>query len=170
MNPSQLVLVLNQSYEPLNVCNVRRALRLVLTDKAEVLEWHGPPFATVTRLIPAPSVVRLARQVRRPWTRLALSRQGVFQRDGYTCQYCGVRPRELTLDHVIPRSRGGPNTWENLVTACPRCNGRKGGRLLAEAHMTLQQEPRPPRVTVYGSLARHLTTGVRAEWAPYLPG
>lgn len=169
MKPSQSVLVLNQNFEPLNVCNVQRALTLVLKAKAEVLEQHETALHSARQVLPIPSVIRLAYQVRRPPTQMGLSRRGIFLRDGFACQYCGAQPRLLTLDHVVPKSRGGRNTWENLVTACPACNHRKGGRTLREARMRLLREPRPPRHNPYRQVARYMAS-IRAEWIPYLPG
>jgi 5-methylcytosine-specific restriction endonuclease McrA len=170
MKPSQSVLVLNQNFEPLNVCNLERALRLVLTAKAEVLEQRAAAVHSVTHAFPAPSVIRLAYQVRRPALPVGLSRRGIFLRDQYTCQYCGTRPHVLTLDHVLPRSRGGRNTWENLVTACAACNHRKGGRTLSEARMRLLREPRAPRLPGIRPVAQHMALTIYTEWVPYLPG
>lgn len=170
MKPSQSVLVLNQNFEPLNVCNLARALRLVLTAKAEVLEQRAVAVHSVTHAFPAPSVIRLAYQVRRPVLPVGLSRRSIFLRDQYTCQYCGTRPHALTLDHVQPKSRGGRNTWENLVTACAICNHRKGGRTLHEARMRLLREPSAPRLHGIRTVAQHMALTVYAEWVPYLPG
>ena len=170
MKPSQSVLVLNQNFEPLNVCNLERALRLVLTAKAEVLEQRASAVHSVTHAFPAPSVIRLAYQVRRPALPVGLSRRAIFLRDQYTCQYCGTRPHALTLDHVLPKSRGGRNTWENLVTACATCNHRKGGRMLHEARMRLLREPRALRMHGVRTVAQHMALTVYAEWVPYLPG
>jgi 5-methylcytosine-specific restriction endonuclease McrA len=170
MKPSQSVLVLNQNFEPLNVCNLERALRLVLAAKAEVLEQRAGVVHSVTHTFPAPSVIRLAYQVRRPVHPIGLSRRAIFLRDSYTCQYCGTRPHVLTLDHVVPKSRGGRNTWENMVTACGACNHRKGGRTLQEVRMRLLREPRAARVQGIRTVAQHMATTIYAEWVPYLPG
>jgi 5-methylcytosine-specific restriction endonuclease McrA len=121
------VLVLNQNYERLNVCNARRALVLVDGGKAEVLEHAFGDLRTPSRIIPRPSVIRLVYMIKRPRPRVRLTRREVFMRDQYTCQYCGLKTRDLTLDHVIPRHRGGAHTWENLVSACRSCNHRNGG-------------------------------------------
>src|SRR5204862_442598 len=132
-------LVLNQNYEPLNVCNTRRALVLVDGGKAEVLEHAFGNILTPSRAIPRPSVIRLVYMIKRPRPRVRLTRREVFMRDQYTCQYCGLKTRDLTLDHVIPRHRGGPHTWENLVSACRSCNHRKGGKALEECRMPLRR-------------------------------
>lgn len=170
MHQNVPVLVLNQNFEPLNVCNVRRALVLVLCGKAEVLELNHQIVHTPTISIHCPSVIRLAHLIRRPQPRARLSRREIFIRDNYTCQYCGVRTRDLTLDHVVPRSKGGPHTWENLVSACKHCNHRKGGKTLAEARMPLARTPKEPRANVYHMIHRHMENGPLDEWLLYLPG
>ncbi len=138
------ILVLNAGYEPLGLTTVRRGVVLVLSGRAEVVSPSGEVLHTPSRPYPVPSVVRLYRMVRRPNGRLALSRKNVFRRDHYTCQYCGRSGVELTLDHVVPKSRGGRTTWENLVTACKACNAKKGNRTPEEAGMRLLKEPRAP--------------------------
>ena len=143
------VLVLNQNYEPLNICNVRRAILLVFDGKAEIIESNGVRLHSATREFPAPSVIRMVYLIRRPHPRVKLTRKEVFIRDGYTCQYCGRQCHDLTIDHVVPRSRGGPHTWENLVSACRSCNHRKAGRTPAEARMDLLAEPRKPAASSY---------------------
>jgi len=160
------VLVLNQNYEPLNVCPVRRAVVLLERGKAELLQNGRGEIHTPGRVVPVPSVIRLVYQVRRPLPQRRLTRKEVFLRDNYTCQYCGRQTRDLTIDHIIPRHRGGSQTWENVVTACKRCNHRKGDRTPQEAGMRLLREPRPPRPYPYAFLqARPL----REEWRPFLP-
>jgi 5-methylcytosine-specific restriction endonuclease McrA len=167
---NQPVLVLNQNYEPLNVCNVKRALVLVFNGKAELLELNHHIIHSTTRTVHAPSVIRLSYLIRRPHPRAKLSRREVFLRDDYTCQYCGIRTRELTLDHVMPKSRGGKHTWENLVSACRPCNHRKGGKTLAESRMKLAHEPRQPRANIYHLVYRYVQQPPFEEWAQYLPG
>jgi 5-methylcytosine-specific restriction endonuclease McrA len=162
------VLVLNQSYEPLTVCRARRAVVLIYQGKAEMLE-NGVGFIhSISETVPLPSVIRLGRLVRRPYRERKLTRYEIFNRDRYTCQYCGQPTRQLTLDHVIPRYRGGQHTWENLVSACVACNRRKAGRTPKEAHMKLIQTPGPPRGRAMFSIPHHhLQT--RDEWLKYLP-
>ena len=125
-----VVLVLNQNYEPLNVCNIPRAFRLLFGSKAEVIEYNHADIHTVRAVYRAPSVIRLQHHIRRPRPRVKLTRREIFSRDRHTCQYCGRVANDLTLDHVMPRHRGGGHTWENLVAACKPCNHRKGGRTL----------------------------------------
>ncbi|MBI2322440.1 MAG: HNH endonuclease [Chloroflexi bacterium] len=162
------VLVLNQNYEPLNVCDFRRAFVLVSRGKAEVLEHaDGATVRTPSRLVPLPSVIRLIYYIRRPQPKAKLTRRDVFQRDRWTCQYCGVRTRDLTLDHVVPRHRGGKHVWDNLVSACKLCNHRKGGRSPEQARMTLLRRPGEPRVTVYYLFAQHLRAN--EAWHKFVP-
>jgi 5-methylcytosine-specific restriction endonuclease McrA len=107
--------------------------------------------------------------IRRPRGRAALSRREVFARDGYTCQYCGKHTRDLTLDHVIPRSMGGRDTWDNLVSACAQCNHRKGSRTPEQARMHLLRQPREPSATPYRLVYRHVAGRPPREWLLYLP-
>jgi len=162
------VLVLNQSYEPLNLCRARRAVVLVFCGKAEALENNRGEVHTVTQVFSLPSVIRLVYMVKRPYHQRKLTKVAVFNRDRYTCQYCGRQTRELTLDHVIPRGRGGEHSWDNVVSACKVCNCRKGGRTPQEAGMKLIQQPRAPRHNGFYIPYNHLNT--YTEWGKYLPG
>jgi 5-methylcytosine-specific restriction endonuclease McrA len=140
------VLVLNASYEPINICGARRALVLVLKGIARTEEEHGLSLHAQRTIVAMPSVIRLLEYRRIPHQTRALSRKNILLRDRNTCQYCGEAypPGELTLDHVVPRSRGGNSTWENLVACCHECNRQKGNRLLSEIDdMILLREPRP---------------------------
>ncbi len=134
---SGTVLVLNQNYEPLNICNVRRAIVLVIDGKAEVLEEYNLALRSACAEFASPSVIRLVYMIKRPRPKVKLTRKEIFIRDDHTCQYCGKRTGDLTLDHIHPRSKGGQHTWLNLVSACRFCNHRKGGKSLAEARMQL---------------------------------
>jgi 5-methylcytosine-specific restriction endonuclease McrA len=164
------VLVLNQNYEPLNVCNVRRALVLVIGGKAEILEAKALGLSTVSVVFPAPSVIRLMYLIRRPRPRVKLTRREIFIRDGYTCQYCERQGSDLTVDHVIPRSRGGLHVWDNVVSACKTCNHRKGGKSIAEARMSLRKQPHEPRAGQYYTIERRLDTSIQTDWQKFLPG
>lgn len=164
------VLVLNQNYEPLNVCTLKRAVVLVFSEKAEVLDAYGDVLRSASGIYDAPSVIRLFRMIRRPRPRVKLSRKEVFMRDNYICQYCGKRGGDLTIDHIIPRSRGGEHTWENVVTACRSCNHRKGGKTLQQAHMRLLTEPVEPSAGIYYAIDRRITNGQLDHWLPFLPG
>ncbi len=165
--PKTDVLLLNANFEPLNVCNVRRAVTLILVGKAEVLE-HAERLVTGTGSFRAPSIVRMRYQVHRPVPGLRLSRYSVLARDRFTCQYCGST-RDLTIDHVIPRWAGGPSTWDNLVACCRRCNLKKADKTPHQAGMKLMRPPRRPHYVQYLSLQKYLRAIEREEWAFYLP-
>lgn len=162
------VLVLNQSHEPLNICRVRRAIVLIYNGKAEMLE-NGVGFIhSASDIFPIPSVIRLERLIKRPRQKRKLTRLGVFHRDNYTCQYCGRESRELTLDHVIPRYRGGEHTWENVVSACIPCNRHKAGRTIEQARMRLICQPSRPRGNTPFFISYHYLKRP-SEWQKYLP-
>ena len=160
------VLLLNQNYAPLNICNVRRAFGLLAGGKAELLVNGRGEVHTFTKSFPIPSVIRLIYLIRRPIQQRRLSRREVFLRDSYTCQYCGKSTRELTLDHVIPRHRGGAHAWENVVAACIPCNHRKAGHNPKEAEMQLSREPRAPRPHPYTIFHHHQPL---EEWRTFVP-
>jgi 5-methylcytosine-specific restriction endonuclease McrA len=162
------VLVLNANYEPLNVCSTRRAVNLYLSGKAEMLQNGRGYIHTVSKRFPRPSVIRLGYMVKRPYPRVRLTKREIFRRDGYTCQYCGSSTKHLTLDHVIPRHRGGEYTWSNLVTACQKCNLKKGGRTPDEVNMQLRRKPEEPRATAIYLYGVYLD--VNEEWHEYLDG
>lgn len=156
-------LLLNASYEALCVVSSRRALLLVLDNKAEMVHETGRLFHSPSRAYPEPSVVRLARFVRVPYAnRVSLNRRAVFARDGYSCQYCGAAAENI--DHVIPRSRGGTHTWDNVVASCQPCNSAKEDRLLNEIGFSLRRPPAQPR-TRFWLIS---SGGFRKDWEPYL--
>jgi 5-methylcytosine-specific restriction endonuclease McrA len=157
-------LVLNASYQPLCVVPVRRALVLALKGKAEVLHSNGQVFRSETINMHAPSVVRLNYFVKVPFrARASLSRRAVFVRDNFECQYCG-RPAE-NVDHVVPRSRGGAHTWDNVVAACRPCNARKENRNPADVGLRLRHAPTPPHESVWIVVA---VDRVDPVWVQYL--
>lgn len=158
-------LLLNASFEPLCVVTARRAVVLVLKEKAEVLEGSDQEFHAERLSIVIPSVIRLTRYVQVPHrNKVPLSRRAVFARDSYSCQYCS-RPAE-NIDHVVPRSRGGEHSWDNVVAACKRCNARKEDRLLAESGLALRRPPQAP----HGWLWLVATGGgFQPSWTRYLP-
>jgi 5-methylcytosine-specific restriction endonuclease McrA len=161
------VLVLNASYEPINVCTVRRAAVLILKNRAEVLEKGDWALHAESLTLPKPVVIRLLAYVRVPRDahRRKITRRAVFARDRWTCQYCGHERGNLTVDHVIPRSKGGDSTWENIVTCCAPCNRRKGDRLPKQARMALTRAPRAPNPTIFIHVA---TPSIPAAWEQYL--
>lgn len=158
-------LVLNASNEPLGVVAVRRAVVLVLSDKAEPLERNGAVFRSEKFVVEAPSVIRLRYFVHVPRrVHVTPSRKAVFLRDGHTCQYCG-KPAE-NVDHVMPRSRGGAHSWDNVVAACRRCNARKENRLPPEVGLHLHRRPAPPPE---GFWLKLVVGRAEPEWLRYLP-
>lgn len=160
------VLVLNQNYEPLSVCSTRRAVVLVYLGKAEMIErLEGREIRTPTRGFARPSVVRLGLYVKRPQKRVVLTRRNIVKRDGHRCQYCGQSRTAMTVDHIMPRNRGGADSWENLVCACVRCNNRKGDRTPEEAGFTLRRRPRRPNHITY--IQRFIGLGDQ-RWKQYL--
>jgi len=160
------VLVLNTTYEPLNVCSVRRALVLLFKNKAEVLEQSGAAFHSERATYELPHVIRLRSYVNVPRRASTprISRRAVFARDRHRCQYCGS-DRHLTVDHVVPRSKGGSDSWDNLVTSCAPCNRKKGDRPLHVAGLSLLKRPRPPGP---GSFVFMHVEHVHESWRPYL--
>jgi len=162
------VLVLNASFEPLNVCTTRRAIGLVLTGKADMVLNGRGEIRTVSRSFPRPSIIRLERMVKRPRIRVRLTKREVLRRDEYTCQYCGKRSPNLTIDHIIPRRLGGTHSWENLVAACPNCNHRKGGRTTEHAHMRLLHPPKEPPASARYRFAHHINNNL--DWLPFVEG
>jgi 5-methylcytosine-specific restriction endonuclease McrA len=164
MSPSRRALVLNATFEPLGIVSSRRAVLLVLDTKAELVHTTDRVFRSERMAVPEPSVVRLVRYVHVPrHYRVAVNRRTVFARDGSRCQYCGSAAENL--DHVIPRSKGGAHTWENVVAACRRCNTRKEDRLPHEVGMVLRSTPVAPRHRVQ-LLA--LCGGASEDWQTYL--
>jgi 5-methylcytosine-specific restriction endonuclease McrA len=162
------VLVLNQSYEPLNICRVRRAVVLLQQNKAEMLENGSGFIHSAEHEFPVPSVIKLESLIRRPHhDQRKLTRLEVFRRDQYTCQYCGKQVKQLTLDHVTPRYRGGEHTWENVVSACVPCNRRKAGRTPQEAGMKLIHSPSRPRDNGFFYIPFKYAN-LRREWQKYL--
>jgi 5-methylcytosine-specific restriction endonuclease McrA len=162
------VLVLNATYEPLSIVSIKRAIVLLLKEKAELVEAAEAMLHSERFTIPTPLVIRLVYYVKiPPLMSLPVTRRTVLARDHYTCQYCGLIPprQQLTLDHVLPRSRGGKTIWENVVTACDKCNGRKGNRTPDEANMTLMTQPKRPRYLAIAALA---SVEVKQAWNKYM--
>jgi 5-methylcytosine-specific restriction endonuclease McrA len=162
------VLVLNANFEPINVCSMRRAIGLILSDKAAMVVNGRGHIHTINQLLPRPSVIRLEHMIHRPHPRVKLTRREVFRRDNYTCQYCGRRDMPLTVDHILPKHLGGQHIWTNVVAACPGCNHRKGGRRLEEVHMALLHVPKEPPASAVYLYGRHLDEF--GEWEPYISG
>jgi 5-methylcytosine-specific restriction endonuclease McrA len=157
-------LILNATYEPICVASSRRALVLILDEKAELVHETGRAFHSERAIFPEPSVVRLIQFVKIPrQTRIAISRRSVFARDGHRCQYCGAQAENI--DHVVPKSRGGSHSWDNVVASCRRCNAAKEDRLLEESGFVLRHRPSVPRSRVWLLAA---SGEFRSEWEPYV--
>ena len=158
-------LVLNLDFTPITVCTVQRAFLLVYLKKAELVKANSSySFHTVSNTFSMPAVIRLIKYVNVPYKGVVLSRQNVFKRDGFKCQYCGTE-KELTLDHLVPKAKGGKTTWNNLVTACKSCNAKKGNYSPEEAGMQLTFEPFRPSYIMH---LKDLSGNNYDEWAPYL--
>ncbi|HEX8463191.1 MAG TPA: HNH endonuclease [Abditibacterium sp.] len=163
------VLVLNQNFEPLNICSIQRGITLMMLEKCEVLRFSGLTVRSAENEFLVPSVLRLNETIKRPMPELKISRKSVLARDSYTCVYCGSK-ESLTLDHVFPRHRGGETTWENVVCSCLKCNNKKGARTPSECGMRLPSPPRKPRYVPYISFPRFVSAVRRPEWREFLEG
>ena len=162
------MLVLNASYEAINVCTTRRAAVLVLKERAEILEHGERALHSESFEMPRPTVIRLNTYVRVPRDAHSrkITRRAIFARDEWACQYCGTSHPQLTVDHVIPRSKGGPSSWDNVVTCCAPCNRRKGDRLPHQVNMHPRVKPRTPGAHIFIQLA---SPTIPATWRQYLP-
>ena len=157
--------MLNADYQPIMVCSIQRAFLLVFLKKAELLsEVDSANLRTVSRAYPMPSVIRLQAYINIPYRGVVLTRQNVFKRDGFECQYCGAT-KDLTLDLVVPRSRGGRSTWTNLTTACRRCNSRKGDFAPEDVGLKLRSKPIKPSYVMFLKSFGH---GSYEDWRPWL--
>lgn len=143
-------------------------MALVLGGKAEIILNGRGVLRTSHTEFEIPSVIKLSYMIKRPRPRISLSKKEILRRDNYTCQYCGRKSRQLTIDHVIPRHRGGPHAWENLVTACPPCNHNKGGKMLNEFNMSLNQLPKEPSASAAYRFSNQLA--YHQEWAQFIEG
>ena len=159
------VLLLNQSYEPLQICNMRRAIILIFLGKAHSVEQYDDEIRSVSYSMQMPAVIRIYNYINLPRNSIVLTRKNILKRDSLSCQYCGTKNSPLTVDHITPKVRGGKDSWENLTTACVSCNNKKGNRTLREANLKLLSKPRvPSRITF---IQRFVRTPIK-EWRPYL--
>lgn len=162
---SRSVLMLNQNYEPLTICTARRAVVLLFQGKAEMIETaDGLRIRTVSTSYALPSVVRLWHYKKVPFKRIMLTRKNIMIRDKNRCQYCGTMKGPMTVDHLVPKTMGGTDSWDNLVCCCPRCNNKKGDRTPEQSSMKLLKRPtRPSYITFIQRNVR-----IAAQWKPYL--
>lgn len=162
------VLILNVNYEPLHVCNTKRALALVLQGKADILLNGRGTIRSASAEFDIPSVIKLGYMVKRPRLQISLTKREILRRDDFTCQYCGRKSHVLTIDHVIPRRLGGEHKWINVVAACPPCNRRKGGKTPETANMVLRRQPFQPSPSAFYRFGHHLNT--HQEWEEFIRG
>ncbi len=159
------VLLLNQNYEPLQVCSARRAVVLLFQGKAEMIETaDGIKIHTVSREYALPSVVRLWHYRKVPHKRIMLTRKNIITRDNNRCQYCGSTKGPMTIDHVIPKRMGGDDSWENLICACAKCNNKKGDHTPEQAEMHILKKPIRPTFITF--IQRNISIADR--WRPFL--
>ena len=159
------VLVLNQNYEPIAICNAKKAVILVYLGKAEIVETLDTEICAVSFSMPFPSVVRLQIYIYKPYMPVILNRKNVLRRDRHKCQYCGRKSQPLTVDHIIPRQFGGKQAWDNLVCACIRCNNKKGNRTPEQAGMKLLKKPQKPSKLFF---LQFFVDKPHESWRPYL--
>ena len=158
--------MLNQNYEAMSICNVQRAVVLLFLGKAELISSKdSKKVYSIRTALPFPTIVRLRVYIKVPYKKIVLSRKNILRRDNHKCTYCQRADLQLTIDHIVPKSKGGDDTWENLVTACVKCNNKKGDRSPEEARMPLLKKPsRPSHIT----FMKHFVGSVDDDWKPYL--
>lgn len=158
--------MLNQSYEPISVCNVEKAVILIYLSKAEIVTTDdGRVIRSVNARMPFPSIIRLTHYKRIPYKNIILSRKNILRRDGHRCQYCGTTTPPITVDHILPKALGGRESWENLVAACIRCNNIKSNRTPEKAGFKLRSVPRRP---THVTFIIHSVGTMDDRWRPYL--
>jgi 5-methylcytosine-specific restriction endonuclease McrA len=158
--------VLNQNYEAMSICNVQRAVVLLFLGKAELIAAKDSRKVRSTKIsFPFPTIVRLRVYIRVPYKKIVLSRKNILRRDNHKCQYCSRSDLTLTIDHIVPKSKGGTDSWENLVAACVKCNNKKGDRSPEDANMPLHKRPSKPSHITF---MKHFVGRIDDEWKPYL--
>lgn len=158
-----LILVLNSDYLPVNITNFKKAFKLLFKNKAEIIEIEGPDVITSNQDYKRPSVIKLKKYVNVPFRKVVLSRENIFKRDNYTCGYCGSK-KNLTVDHIYPKSKGGQNKWENLMTCCFQCNAQKGDKTIEQANMVLRLTPFRPNPLFFMQQSH----GNKDKWKQYI--
>ena len=159
-------MVLNQSYEPLTICTIKKAVLLIFLGKAEIVHKdEKKSIRTVRMNFPWPSVIRISKFIKVPYKKVILSRKNILRRDNYKCAYCGRSDLMLTVDHIIPKAKGGNDSWENLITACTKCNNIKGDRTPDEANMKLLTRPYKPSHVIF---IKNIVSKIDEKWKPYL--
>lgn len=159
-------MVLNQSYEPLTICTLKKAVLLIFLGKAEIVHKDEKKFIrTVKMNFPWPSVIRISKFIKVPYKKVILTRKNILRRDNFKCAYCGRSDLMLTVDHIIPKAKGGNDSWENLITACTKCNNKKGDRTPEEANMKLLSKPYKPSHVIF---IKNIVSKIDEKWKPYL--
>ncbi len=159
-------MVLNQSYEPLTICTLKKAVLLIYLGKAEIVHKdEKKSIRTVKMNFPWPSVIRISKFIKVPYKKVILTRKNILRRDNYKCAYCGRSDLMLTVDHIIPKARGGSDSWENLITACTKCNNIKGDRTPEEANLKLLTRPYKPSHVIF---IKNIVSKIDEKWKPYL--
>ena len=159
------VLVLNSNYSPMTICTARRAICLYFLDKVEVLSNYKETIKSPNLMVSLPSIIKIKDYVRYDNLSVDLNRKNLLERDNYICQYCGVKKVPLTIDHIIPKSHGGKDSWDNLVAACKPCNQKKGNKSPVGAGMDLKKKPKPPNRLHY---FHRFVKEKQNDWKPYL--
>ena len=163
---SRKVLVLNQSYEPLMVIAAKRAIILLLSEKGECIANYSDIIHSQSFSMNLPSVIRVNKYIRFFRSDVLLNRINILKRDDFICQYCSKRSNSMTIDHVVPKNKGGVDRWDNLVAACSKCNTKKGNNLLENIEMKLSKKPKKPNYLFY--FKQYINTGIQDSWKEYL--
>jgi 5-methylcytosine-specific restriction endonuclease McrA len=160
------VLVLNGDYYPMSTCSTKRAVTLMLMNRVEVVKVRNEWWSSAEAHYQLPSAIKLKKYIHKPWTQINLTKRNIHIRDNFTCQYCGKHHEKLTVDHVVPSSRGGAFSWENLVTCCYKCNNQKDDHTLEQCGLSLIRHPKKPSfIEIFRILWGH-----NPEWDEFLPG
>ena len=165
-NLNKKVLVLNQSYEPLMVIGAKRAIILLLSEKSECIANYSDIIRAQSFSMSLPSIIRVNKYIRFFRSEVVLNRINILKRDNFTCQYCAKKTGSMTIDHIIPKNKGGKDSWSNLVAACSKCNTKKGNSLLEKINMKLLKKPKKPNYLFY--FKQYINHGVQDSWKEYL--
>ena len=158
------VLILNQDYSPLGICLAKRAIVLIFSEKAETVINSENSIKSISQSFLIPSVIKTLKYIKRPYEK-KISRFGIFARDNFTCQYCNTTKNKLTIDHIVPKSKNGNHSWDNVATACTDCNHKKAGRTPKEAKMRLIKKPSIPNLNTH---ILKYSNNMQNSWAPFL--
>ena len=163
---SKKVLLLNSSYEPITIINAKKALIMIITQKVDYIEKSNYSIHSERLVFSVPKIVKLKSYIFLKHRTISLTRKNIFKRDKNQCQYCSKIDVVLTIDHVIPKNKGGNDSWENLVSACKKCNLMKGNKFLKDCNMYLLQKPKKPHYLIY--MQDYVINNEYKSWKPYL--